>query len=136
MEGIMKLFTKATIFVLLLAASFQAANAADAAKDQRDGTALLNGLYDVIDAGKLDMLAEIPSITAILAGRTFNSTTLRSVDSATLVPALINAFMYNNERTKEFKRGIRELQAMVVARATPVLAAPPCAGGRCPAAPR
>lgn len=69
MEGIMKLFTKATIFVLLLIASFQAANAADAAKDQRDGTALLNDLYNAIDARKLDTLAEIPSITRILAGR-------------------------------------------------------------------
>ena len=128
----MKLFPKVTIYTLLLAVSLQTAIAADAAKDQRDGAALLAGFYDNVDSGNLDTLADIPSITRILAGRPFNSTNLRAVDSATLVPALIDALKYNNERTKSYKAAVRDLQAMVVAKAKPDLTAPPCVSVHCP----
>lgn len=120
------------IYALLLSISLQTAIAADAAKDQRDGAALMAGFYDNVDAGNLDTLAEIPSITKILAGRPFNSANLRTIDSATLVPALINAFKYNNERTKSYKAAVRDLQSMVVAKSKPDLTAPPCVSGHCP----
>ena len=66
----MKLFTKMMMLTVLFVIPFQVSIAADAValKDKRDGAALLTALYDNIDAGKLDTLAEIPSITRILGG--------------------------------------------------------------------
>lgn len=118
--------------VALTFISICSASAADAlTKDQRDGADFLAGFYAAVDAGKLDTLADIPPITRVLAGRPFNSASLRAIDSATLVPALINALTYNNERTKGFKAGIASLQAALVEKAKPDLSAPPCIGGRC-----
>lgn len=132
MKKTMKVF--APIIALTFMFDFlHSASAADAAaKDQRDGANFLAGFYAAIDAGNLDTLSEIPAITRILGGRPFNSANLKTVDSAVLVPALIDALKYNNERTKGFKAGIAGLQAMVIAKAKPDLTAPPCVGGHCP----
>ncbi|MBY0281079.1 MAG: hypothetical protein K2W94_02870 [Alphaproteobacteria bacterium] len=128
----MKLFAK----ILLMVSPIILSNALMAAP--LTGPDLLKALYAAVDAPNyvakpgqapspdsfLKSLGETRSIHGILAGRQFTSATLRSVDSAALIPALIDAIKETNRVAgendaiiAEYKRGLAMHQRAVIEKA-------------------
>ncbi|MBY0463264.1 MAG: hypothetical protein K2Q34_08805 [Alphaproteobacteria bacterium] len=135
----MKFFNQRTIVLVTLLVAFSSPLlAADAAKDERDGTALLPEFYRAVDAGELDTLGKTEAMMNVLGGKAFTSATLMSLDSSVLLPALIAGLRENNlkitqhaQKVAAYDTAIANLRATLIAPGKPDLTAPPC-GADCP----
>ncbi|MBY0281078.1 MAG: hypothetical protein K2W94_02865 [Alphaproteobacteria bacterium] len=132
---------KSIVLISLLVVFSAPLLAADAAKDERDGAALLPEFYRAVDAGELETLGKTDAMREVLSEKPFTSATLMSLDSSVLLPALIAGLRENNlkitqhaQKVAAFDAAIANLRATLIAPGKPDLTASSC-GADCPRKP-